>query len=261
MGKSNYRITKEFIQKEYLDNKKSWTQIEKETGISTGILVYRAKKFGIRSRSRIEAQRVSKEQGRAINPHEGKPLSEAHKASIAKTLSDKYKNMSEAEYQKVCDRAKNAAKKNPDGMERFWKAGQKSLKTVSKKGSLLEHYLVEKLTELGYVVSHSKKHTIQSEDMHIDIFLEREKIAIEIDGPQHLRVIYSEEDYNKKKEKDQRKNGLILQEGYSIIRYGIERSRSFNAKQEALNEILHGIDELKKNPNQVVYLGKYKKNN
>lgn len=255
---AKYKVSMELLRREYLDNKKSFTQIAKELGVSDGLLIYHARKYGLPIRSRTEAQRVSREQGRAINPHEGKSLTPEHRAAIAKTLHEKYQRLSDEEKEAYSKKVKAVSRRDPEKLKRFTEAGQKALKTVAKKGSNLEHFFMEELILLGYSPQHGKKWAIQSEDMHIDIMLESEKIAIEVDGPQHLRVIYSQEDYDRKKEKDQRKNGLLLQEGYTVIRLGVERARSLAAKQNFLAELLEAIKEAKKNPNTVIYIGAYR---
>lgn len=255
------KIPREYIYEHYIVQEKSFDQMEKECGVKSGTLRYHAKKYGIPLRGREEAQRLAQKHGRSYNPCEGKSLSPEHREAIARTMAERFANMTDEEKEKLSRRNKELAQRDPERMRKFTEAGQKSLKTVAKRGSNLEHHLAEKLTECGYKVYQHRNHMIANENMHVDLMLEKERIAIELDGPQHWRIVYGVEDLKRKKEKDMRKNGLLMQEGYNVIRYGIERARSIVAKQNVLNEILEAIESLDGKTSEVVYLGEYKKGN
>jgi very-short-patch-repair endonuclease/DNA-binding CsgD family transcriptional regulator len=257
MAKTKNLISREYIYEHYINQQKSFIQISEETGINHATIRYHALRMGIPIRSRSDAQKLSQENGRAFNPTEGKSLSPAHRASIAKATSEHWKNLPPEEKEIRRQKSLEYAKNNPDKVEKFFKAGQKAQKRVSKEGSNVEAFLLEELSQLGYWVEPHKKHAIQSENMHIDLMLKKEMIAIEVDGPTHLRPIYGQEDFDRKREKDQRKNGLLLQDGYSVIRIGVERARSLSAKTLILEELLKAIEEVKREPNKIVYCGKY----
>lgn len=250
-------LNRDVLYKEYVENGKSFYQMEKEYGIPQARLRYQAKTMGIPIRTKEQAQQLAVKEGRCYNPSAGKPVSPEIRAKIARTLQERYKNMSEEEKEAKRERSRQQFKNNPEAAQRFMKSGQEAAKGIAQKGSNVEKYIYKELLDRGYIVSQHRECLIQSEKMHIDLLLEREHIAIEIDGPSHLRAVYSEEDFVAKKEKDQRKNGLLLQDGYGVIRAGVERGRSLITKINLLNEILEAVEELKKNPNRVIYVGKY----
>jgi len=257
MSKTKHVISREYLYEQYVTKEKSFHQISQETGINQATLRYKAKSFGIPIRDRFQAQQLSQKSGRAYNPTAGKSLSPEHRESISKRTAEHWANKTDEEKEAHRLKCIEASKKDPDRLKRFRDAGKKAQKRISKEGSSIEGYLVEQLSLLGYWVEPHKKHAIQSEEMHIDIMLKKERIAIEVDGPTHLRPVYSQEDFEKKKEKDLRKNGLLLQDGYSVIRIGVERARSLAAKRAILDELIDVIEQIKQSPNTVIYCGKY----
>jgi very-short-patch-repair endonuclease len=85
--------------------------------------------------------------------------------------------------------------------------------------------------------------------MHIDIFLPGELVAIEIDGPSHFFPIYGEEVLKKKIEADQRKNDLLIGEGFTVIRVMVFKKNTQRASvRDCGAEILKLIKEISETP-------------
>ena len=132
----------------------------------------------------------------------------------------------------------------------------KGLRKSSQFGSKLERYIIFDLQKAGYDVDFHAHVIPNKEKMEVDIFLPKEKIAIEIDGPSHYWPVHGEEKLERRKKADQEKNGLLLSHGYGIIRvqnlkktmsqdYMRRMSEKVIAKVQLgnKNEVLEVIDE------------------
>mgnify|MGYP003325369255 CR=1 FL=1 len=93
-----------------------------------------------------------------------------------------------------------------------------AVRESSKKGSKLEHFLLNKLINNGYKVDFHKEQFLVNTKLQIDLFLPKLNIAIEVDGPSHFSPVWGEEVLKRNIAYDQKKSGLIIGRGYSLIR-------------------------------------------
>jgi very-short-patch-repair endonuclease len=76
--------------------------------------------------------------------------------------------------------------------------------------------------------------------LEVDMFLPEIKTAIEIDGPSHFRPIWGEDKLQKQQNADTVKQGLILGQGFTILRI---RQYDRNISITRMNFILQCIIE------------------
>ena len=124
-------------------------------------------------------------------------------------------------------------------------AGRALHKTCSE-GSKAERTLYKRLKEEGREVVMHKKGLI-SGNFEIDLFLPEIKTIIEIDGPQHFLPLFGQDKLKEVIKLDSIKNGLLLAEGYCIIRVkymlkGLSQ-KSARTLWELVSEELHKIDK------------------
>jgi very-short-patch-repair endonuclease len=121
-------------------------------------------------------------------------------------------------------------------------------------GSKLEQYLITGLIPCYKVQPHAE-FLIENEQMHIDILLPDVKIAIEVDGPTHFKPLYGEERLQRVQEKDNRKNGMLVQNGYKVIRLRNHFKHESDVKRrQLLQTLLNAIDVAKNSPELRTYL-------
>tara|TARA_R100000152_G_C6770793_1_gene197093 strand:- start:1141 stop:1968 length:828 start_codon:yes stop_codon:yes gene_type:complete len=191
-----------------------------------------------------EAQRLALKKGRAKHPTEGKSLNKDHKQKIGESRSRAYHNLSDKEKQRIS----KISKKNWDAMgkakqEEIRHLALESVRNASKLGSKTERHLNNGLTEVGYTVEFHKTGLVFGSDLEVDLFLPEFKTAVEIDGPGHFFPIWGEEKLVKQQIADTAKQGILINNGYVIIRIRqIDKSISLTKMNHLLKLI---IDELK----------------
>lgn len=190
-----------------------------------------------------EAQRLALEKGRAKHPTEGKSLDKDHKQKIGESRSKAYHNLSDEDKQKISE----LSKKNWDALGKAKQAEIRSLalesvRYASKHGSKTERHLNNGLMKSGYTVDFHKTGLVFGTDLEVDLFLPEIKTAIEIDGPGHFIPIWGDEKLTKQKIADTAKQGILLNNGYVIIRIRqIDKSISLTKMNHLLSLVLNEI--------------------
>ncbi len=165
--------------------------------------------------------------------------SEETKNKIGKKLRETWKGMTDESFNARCQKAKdNWNEMTPEQKSKLYDASIKGTIKASKEGSFLEKHLFSLLIEQKFRTIPHKKHTIQGEQAHIDLFLPEEGIAIEIDGPSHIYPIYGDEALAKRMASDQKKNGLLLTDGYIVVRIKNHMRYISNTQINTLGEAL-----------------------
>jgi very-short-patch-repair endonuclease len=70
--------------------------------------------------------------------------------------------------------------------------------------------------------------------------------AIEVDGPSHFENIWGEAILRKNQIRDYEKNGLLLQQGFVIIRIQQTRSLSEKYKRDTLATVIETLEKIRK---------------
>ena len=240
------KVSNEFLENAYVQEGRSTYDIANQLGTYPNYVNRLLRKAGIKIRSRNAAQKKAIESGRANHPTEGKHLSVASRRAISRGRSAAWKEMSEEARQKVVETARaNWEKLGEAKQAQIREAAQEGLIKASREGSKLEKAIYDGLIQAGIAVYCHEKHKLVDEQQHIDLFLPEKGVAIEIDGPTHFLPIFGEEHLAKVIASDDKKNGLILNAGLSVIRLrtsGKEFSEAYG--REALGKILRCLEEV-----------------
>ena len=102
--------------------------------------------------------------------------------------------------------------------EFFRQSGYDAVRRAIKNGSKLEVFIMESLKKLGYLVEFHRDGLLSDENLQIDLFLPAIKLAIEIDGPSHYLPIWGEENLHNNILSDNKKNDLLIKNGYVVLR-------------------------------------------
>lgn len=195
-----------------------------------------------------EAQRLALEKGRAKHPTEGKSLDKNHKEKIGASRSKAYHGLSEEDKKRISD----MSKKNWDALgkakqEEIRSLALESVRQASKLGSKTERHLNNGLAKAGYTVEFHKTGLVFGNNLEVDLFLPEVKTAIEIDGPGHFLPIWGEEKLVKQKIADTAKQGILINNGYVIIRIRqIDKSISLTKMNHLLSLVLDEIGSIAK---------------
>jgi very-short-patch-repair endonuclease len=238
---------------EYLGGK-STSELGKEYNTDPTTIRRIIVRAGHKLRSRSEAQALAIKQGKC--PHNNQPKhTEESRQRIGDKASARWKNLSNKEKDKIREEKRSQwnSMHDLDKESMLRKAGEANLR-AAKMGSKLEQYLITGLIPCYKVQPHAE-FLIENEQMHIDILLPDVKIAIEVDGPTHFKPLYGEERLQRVQEKDNRKNGMLVQNGYKVIRLRNHFKHESDVKRrQLLQTLLNAIDVAKNSPELRTYL-------
>lgn len=251
---------KNLLIKEYEQNKKSFQDIAKENNTYANKIRRDAIRLNITIRDKSQAQKNALISGKIAHPTKGKTRSEKTKEKIGKAVLNSWENMSDVDLKKRKLQAKiNWDNKTEDEKAVILREANIAVRETSKKGSKLEIFLFNKLLESGYSVDFHKEQSILNTKLQIDLFLPKENIAIEIDGPSHFEPVWGDDALKRNKKYDNTKTGLIIGKGLFLIR--IKQSRDFSKTRaaivfdqliDAINTIIVGSNT---NQTKVINLG------
>jgi very-short-patch-repair endonuclease len=251
----------ETIKKEYEVEKKSIGLIAKEYGTYSQKIFRVLKKMGTNFRTKSEAQKVALEVGRSDHPTEGKRMSPEQKRNLGVAISASYENSSQEDKDRRSNVArKRYAEKTPEQRESLRRKANVGILESAQRGSKLERFLLDKLTQLGYNIVFHKKGFILNEHLEIDLLIPSMKVAIEVDGIFHTEDVWQNGSLEKVKNKDSEKNALLLMNGYVMIRLSnTAKSCSQYYMRERLDTLYKCLEEIKLNfppiEKRLIYLG------
>lgn len=212
-------IAIDYVLEQYLGKQRALEEIAEELGTYSNKLRRMLRAHGTKLRTKGEAQKLAIQNGRAQHPTKGKKRSQETKVKIGSARAIAWNSMSEEERQKISEKVKKQWSEMPESeKESLQNAAQKGIRKASKEGSKLENDLLANLVTAGYKVQGHKKFLIANEDMHLDLVIPELKVVIEIDGPSHYISIWGPEKLQKAQQADAKKNGLLLNYGYVVIR-------------------------------------------
>lgn len=217
--------------------------------------IYRLLKAnGIKIRDRSECQKISLEKGFRKHPTKGKIREDSVKLKISEKVAENWGQISEEERKQRSERCKTQWENMPaEDKKKMREKAQKKILETSKEGSELERYLYSELRKYGFDPILHKSRNLGTTKLEIDLLLAGEKLAVEVDGPSHYRVVYSEEQFERQKVLDTKKNGILLSYGFRVIRLRYSGSDlSQSKKRKALKLLLDAIEN--KENYQEIYL-------
>lgn len=188
-------------------------------------------KLGATIRSRSESQKIALEQGRSVPPMLGKKHDEETKHKIADKVHEAWANLSDEEREERRQKALDAWNNlSPAEQEQFKRVGNDAIRKTATEGSKLEKYVESLLTDEGYDIIIHKKALVQNVNLELDMLIASMRVVIEIDGPSHFLPIWGEDSLNRNIKSDNVKNGLLLKDGYCIIR--VKNMKSSTTKRD-----------------------------
>ena len=174
---------------------------------------------GVQIRSKSQAQKQALKNGSAVHPTKGKKRSEESKDKISNSLEKHWNNMSEEERGRRSAIAKeNWEKLSEAERKEIQRKGSDALRETIRDGSKAEKSLFSNLSKIGYDVELHKKGLIAGEKYEMDLYLPDINTIIEVDGPQHFMPIFGEKHLREYVKHDAIKNGIMIKNGYCVIR-------------------------------------------
>lgn len=208
-----------YIKVQYQDVGRSVSEIAKDLDTYPNKVLRSLKRTKTHVRTNSEAQKLALSSGRRIHPTKGKKLSEEMKIRISDGVSNAWENknpiLKKMIKEQSTERWNNMTEEARDV---FFKASSKAIRETSTKGSKLEKTLYQDLTNKGFAVEYHKDRMIENQKLQIDMLLPEYLVAIEIDGPSHFLPIWGEDALLRSMKADMEKNGLLLRNGFVVLR-------------------------------------------
>ena len=218
-------------------------------------------RLGISLRSKSEAQANALNTGRHAHPTKGKNHTPQSKEKIGEKMHKTWKSLT----QSGKEHRSKLSKEQWDEMSELKKAefrrkAGEAVRKASKDGSKLEQFLCAALKKQKYVVEYHKEHILENDRLHLDIFLPKDNIVIEVDGPSHFKPIWGENALAKNQRADMEKNGLLLSKGLVLIRVQQTQALSEIYKRKILALLLETLWAIKlkwpkKAGDRLIYIG------
>lgn len=160
-------------------------------------------KAGIPIKSKSDSLKDSYSTGH-LTARAGFQISDEHKLKISKANKGKVVGVRNKTNNLILNRS-----------EAMRGRGASKNREAAKIGSKFERMLVDKLTSMGYNIIPQYKF---GDNYRVDLFFNKEKIAVEIDGISHREPIYGEDKLANSIAKDKAKDELMISMGMSIVR-------------------------------------------
>lgn len=218
---------KDLIYNEYIVNRKSFQLIANIYGTYPNKIRRDAKRLNIAIRNKSEAQSNAILTGSHEHPTKGKKRSDDVKQKIGMSVYENWQELSDGELNSRKEKAReNWNKKSDDEKQDMINKANKAVRESSKTGSKLEKYLLNRLIADGMKVEFHKEQMLSNTKLQIDLFLPTINLAIEVDGPSHFENIWGDQSLSRNKKYDNKKEGLLIGKGISILR--IKQSYDFS---------------------------------
>jgi len=235
-------LDKDKLENLYVVEKKSDVEIAEMVGTYSNKIRRLRHKLGIPTRPPNEAQSLALTSGRAKHPTLGRKRTEDEKTRIGESVSEGWASIDDKERQRRSEIGKQSwDQKTQEEKELFLQKASESIRTSSKEGSTLEKFLLKGLLKAGYKVDFHKERLVRNERLQIDIVLPEHSIAIEVDGPSHIRPVWGQENFERNQRSDKQKTGLLLGLGFILIRVLQDGHLSNVRKNKFLAELLETI--------------------
>lgn len=248
---------KEYILKHYESLGKSFQEIASETNTYANKVRRDAIRFKIKVRDKSEAQKNALSSGKIKHPTKGQSRPDHIKQKIGSGVLKSWESISDEALKNRKLKAKhNWENKSEEEKQHMLREANLAVREASKKGSKLENFLLNRLLHNGYSVDFHKEQSILNTKLQIDLFLPKENIAIEIDGPSHFEPVWGSDALKRNKKYDDKKTGLILGKGLYLIR--IKQAKDFSKTRAELmaQELMDTIKNIKNNTqHKVIKIG------
>ena len=244
------------LRKEYEVGLKRFRDIADEHGTYANKVRRDAIKFKINIRDKSVAQKNALKTGRSQHPTQGKERSEETKNKIGTGVMTSWENLDDETLEKRKEKARQNWESLPEEVkENILHEANTAVRQASKTGSKLELFLFNTLLQDGYVVEFHKEQNLLNTKLQLDLFLPKLNIAIEVDGPSHFAPVWGEDTLKRNKGYDNKKTGLILGKGLSLIR--VKQSKDFSKARATViyRELLKSIELVQNSKNKHIEIG------
>lgn len=205
------------------------------------------KKNNVPIRSKSEVQKQALASGKQKHPTKGKVRKEDVRLKISQSLGDYWENLPDKEKEYYAALSKERWDNRTDKEKRdFQKSGVKAIRKAAEEGSKMEFFVIDKIKKAGFNTYHHKKKFLANVDLEVDILIPEIKVVVEVDGPSHQLPIWGDDAFAKRQSLDMEKNGLLLQNGYVIIRLKFNTNKiSLYNKTKGVNEVIELLNSIK----------------
>jgi len=234
----------ETVIKMYNDDEMSVHQIAKKFNTYPNKIRRLLKHCGVTLRTRSETQKLALENGSATHPTEGRSRSYEERLKISQKMVSYWGDMDDDQRQVRADQAKeNWNALTSEKKHEMRELATAALKAASKGGSKFENFVKRQISDAGYDVEAHKKDLIFNEKLEIDLYIKELRTIIEVDGPSHFYPVWGEAKLQKQIRADHDKNGLILTQGFVVIRVQAMKDSLSIAEQDTLVQSLLSVLE------------------
>lgn len=198
---------------------KSLDEIAELVGHSKSTVYRKLKQSGAIIRNKSQAQKNALLTGKSEHPTKGKKRPDAVKEKVSNYQANFWKTMSDDERQRRAEISKeNWDKMSETSKQLLRDKSYAAIRESAKSGSKLEKFLHKTLQNYGYNVIFHKTALVSNTQLEIDLIIPELKTIIEVDGPSHFLPVWGEDKLKSVIKSDAEKNGLLLREGYVVIR-------------------------------------------
>lgn len=174
-------------------------------------------KHNIPTLSKSEALQSGYDSKRITPAMLGKQRSEEEKILISERQHEFWKSMSEDERSRRSALQSEIFARRED-KESFHKKGCRAIRRAADEGSKLEKAVKQFFDENNIEYYHHYTGLFGGTQLEADFYLPEYSIVLEVDGPSHFSADFGVDKYADQLRADEKKNGLVLSMGMSIIR-------------------------------------------
>jgi hypothetical protein len=218
MGRN--QLTAEFLHTYYVQQQKSTVEISKMTETYPEQVRRALKKYNIPVRSRSKASRNFYENG-GENARKGYKFTEQEKEVASLIAKEFWLSGDSSEARKKISKSSKKMWENVSDEEKKEIVARlhQACRLASINGSKTQIHIAELLqNKYGYEVLTGVTQLVGIGNLEVDIALPAKSIVIEVDGITHFDDVYSDNRFERAQEHDARKNNILNQAGWSVIR-------------------------------------------
>lgn len=209
----------EEVVRKYVIEEMSVPQIAKIYGTYPNKVLRTLKRKNTKIRTNSESQKLAIKKGRKLPPNTGEPLSEEQKIAISEGMSAFWNAASDSFRKKHRERAvEQWDKLSEEDKAEMQKLARTAILNAARNGSKIEVAIRDALENEAIPFLCNHKGFLIDKDLEVDVFVPSHNVGIEVDGVYHSSAIHGQDKLQKRIQADRKKNGLLIGEGYWIIR-------------------------------------------
>jgi hypothetical protein len=223
-------LSREFLEREYWQLKKSPAQIAEETGTYANAVRRELLRYWRKLRGRAEAQAAALETGRQSHPTAGRPIPPETRDKIGEAVSEGYERQDEAAREGRREAARRAWREKGSQKRRRMSRRGRAAARAARSGSRAELFLLEGLRAAGLDVVHRGAHG--------DLLLGERRVAVFVDGPPLFKAVWGDEQLARLQEAAAAKREAARSAGLHAVRVCV-----FSGKpsRKLLNSLLKNL--------------------